>query len=213
MVVVGRMKRMQVPRTARWMAAMLVTCLSVLAAGCTSTGAAVPPTSATDAAVTAAPTARAAALKDRLALVLGRRLDRKEAAAAMGTFQIADYDIQDASTFWGHRSLASTGSINYSEYYLTYRNTFIIMLLRDVDPVNYTCVDMRVIGKTRGDYEMSTGRVRVDGGPIDEEIIVLFNKNWRGDSSTDILAAFKANPETVSIEEVKYKTIRIYREE
>jgi hypothetical protein len=206
------MKRMQ-PGTTRRMAVFLIASLTLLALGCSSIGGARAAKPGADAALTTVPPARVGELKDRLADVLGRRLDGKEAAAAMGTFQIDGYDIQDRNTFWGHRSLASAGSTNYSEYYLTYRNTYIIMLLRDLDPLNHTCVDMRVIKRTSGEYELSTGRVQVDGGPIDEEVIVLFNRNWYGDSSTDILAAFKANPETGRIENLDPRTIRIYREE
>lgn len=87
------------------------------------------------------------------------------------------------------------------------------MLLEDKDSVRHRCVDIRMIDKASSEYELSTGRVEVDGGPIDEGIIVLVNKRWQGDYSTDILAAFRPNVEMRSIEEVKYKTIRIYREQ
>ena len=87
------------------------------------------------------------------------------------------------------------------------------MLLKDNDSMRHSCIDIRIVDRISKDYELSTGRVEVDGNPIDEEIIVIFNKKWNGSFSTDIIAAFKPNIDTGRIEELKYKTITIYREE
>ena len=127
----------------------------------------------------------------------------------LGTFRMGGYDIQDRDTFWGHRSVGGGSAL--SEYYLTYRGHYVIMLLRDSGD-QHTCLDARIWDRARRDYELTTGRVEVDGS-LDEEVIVLFNRNWPGDSSTDIAAAFKANPETGRIDEVRAHSLRIYREE
>ena len=190
---------------------VLIGLISLLATGCVSvasTGAARTPSAG---APLASPEMAADAdLKSRLDRIIDGRLSGREAVRALGTFRIGGYDIQDRDTFWGQRSVGGGGS-PFSEYYLTYRRRYVIMLLRD-EGEQHTCLDVRMMEKTNDDYELTTGRVEVDG-VVDEEVIVLFNRNWRGDSSTDIIAAFKANVETGRIEEAKYRSIRIYRED
>lgn len=149
-------------------------------------------------------------LKSRLNTIIDQRLDKAAALKALTSFEIGAYDIQDKETFWGHRALGGGGS-PWSEYYLTYRNHYLIMLLKDEGNV-HTCVDLRIMDRTRRDYELTTGRVEVDGA-IDEDVIVLFNRNWQGDSTTDVIAAFKPDIMTGRIEDVPVKSIRIYREE
>jgi hypothetical protein len=151
-------------------------------------------------------------LKKRLDFVLDHRVKQADVPRSLGSFSIEEYDIQDPETFWGHRALGG-GNNSFSEYYLTYRKTYVILLMKDVGEVNHTCVDARLFPRTSAEYELSTGRVRVDEQPIDEDVIVLVNRKWPGSYSTDVRAAFKANLETGKIEDVKYSSIKIYREE
>lgn len=152
-------------------------------------------------------------LKNRLDFVLQHNVKPAEVPHALGSFSIQDYDIQDPGTFWGHRALVSAAGGSFSEYYLTYRKTYVILLLKDMDASTHVCVDARIFARTSPDYELSTGRVQVDEQPIDEDVIVLVNRKWSGGSSTDIRAAFRSNVETGRIEDVTYSSIRIFREE
>ena len=124
-----------------------------------------------------------------------------------------DYDIQDPGTFWGHRAVAGSGGGSFSEYYLTYRATYVILLLKDLDEKHHVCVDARTFPRTSPDYELTTGPVQVDEQPVDETIVVLLNRKWTGAYSTDIRGAFRADAETGRIEDVTYRSIRIFREE
>ena len=151
-------------------------------------------------------------LKSRLDYIIDRRLDESEAVKVLDLVAIENYDIQDANTFWGHRDVSGKGG-PYSEYYFTYRNRYFILFLLDKDTVDHICIDIRMIDKTKKEYELNAGRVEVDGRDPDEEVIVLVNKTWNGEYSTDILAAFKPNVATRRIEPLRYTTIRIYREE
>lgn len=202
---------------------VLIAALFLPAAGCTtapgptraadaSRGAPPPPVqrSSPEGVPSAVSKATEEDLRGRLDRIIDRRLDRQDAVNVLGSFRIGGYDLQDKDTFWGHRTVGGGGS-PYSEYYLTYRNRYVIMLLRDRGDL-HTCLDVKVMDRTSRDYEMTTGRVEVDGS-VDEEVIVVFNKNWTGDSSTDIAAAFKASTETGRIEVARYRTIRIDREE
>jgi hypothetical protein len=44
-------------------------------------------------------------------------------------------------------------------------------------------------------------------------VIVLFDKNWQGGASTDVIAAFKPDIVAGKTEDVSARSIRIYREE
>lgn len=179
--------------------------------GCTSLGK--PPASDSPVAGAANPSRPVTAkLKSRLDFVIERNVAPADVPRSLGSFSIQDYDIQDPETFWGHRALGGGGS-SFSEYYLTYRKTYVILLMKDLDEVNHVCIDARLFPRTSPDYELTTGRVQVDEGPVDEEVIVLVNRKWPANYSTDIRAAFKANLETGKIEDVKYSSIKIYREE
>ena len=149
-------------------------------------------------------------LKSRLDFVIENGIRQPKVAETVGSFALADYDIQDPNTFWGHRAV---GGGAFSEYYLTYRKTYVILLLKDIDEINHTCIDARIFPRTDPQYELTTGRVQVDDKPIDENVIVLVNKKWLGAYTTDIRAAFKANAETGRIEDLTYHSIRVYREE
>jgi hypothetical protein len=183
----------------------LVTC------GCVSSGRLAPPP--TGQAVAQSPeTSARADLKTRLDDIIQNKVRESDIVGRLGTFALENYDIQDPGTFWGHRAVASAGS-SCSEYYFTYRNTYVILLLKDTDKRHHTCIDARFFPRRSPDYELTTGRVQVDGRPIDEEIIVLVNRKWPGRYSTDILAAFKPNVESGKIEKLAYASIIIYREE
>ena len=186
-------------------AVALVTC------GCMSAGRLVP--SAGGPASAQGPERSAVAdLKSRLDDAIRSKVKESDLASRLGSFELESYDIQDPGTFWGHRSVTGTGSA-WSEYYFTYRNNYVILLLRDTDELHHTCIDARLFPRASPDYELTTGRVQVDGRPIDEEVIVLANRKWAGSYSTDILAAFKPNVETGRIEKLTYDSIIIYREE
>jgi len=151
-------------------------------------------------------------LKTRLDDIIRNKVRESDIVDRMGTFALENYDIQDPGTFWGHRAVASPGAA-YSEYYFTYKNNYVILLLKDTNELHHTCIDARFFPRRSRDYELTTGRVQVDGHPIDEEIIVLVNKKWHASYSTDILAAFKPNIESGRIEKLAYDSIIIYREE
>ncbi len=153
------------------------------------------------------------ALKNRLDFVLQHGVKPADVPRALGTFSIEDYDIQDPGTFWGHRAVSSPAGGSFSEYYLTYRKHAVILLRKDRDQSTHVGVDARLFPRTSPDYELTTGRVQVDEQPIDEDVVVLVNRTWSGASSSDIKAAFRANAESGRIEDVPYRTIRIFREE
>jgi len=151
-------------------------------------------------------------LRNRLDYVIRHNVADDDVPRALGTFSMSDYALADPGTFWGQRALPGSGG-SFSEYYLTYRRTYVILLLKDLDESTHRCIDARVFPRTTSDYELATGRVQVDDQPIDESVIVLVNRTWSGSSSTDVRAAFRPNAETGRIEDVRYRTIRIFREE
>lgn len=193
-------------------ASFLLVALALFGYGCASTEKPQPT------AVDAAPPGRTTGkpygrdLKSRLDHIIDHRLNESEAIKVLDVFAVDDYNIQDPNTFWGHRAVAGSGG-PYSEYYFTYRSRYFILFLQDKNTVDHFCIDIRMVGKTRSGYELNAGRVRVDEGEIDEEVVVLFNKTWNGEYSTDILAAFKPVVASRKIETLKYRTIRIYRED
>lgn len=183
--------------------------LAIVTWGCVSAGKLAP---AGRAGAQSPETSARADLKTRLDDIIRNKVRESELVNRLGTFTLESYDIQDPGTFWGHRAVAGAGG-SYSEYYLTYRNNYVILLLRDTDELHHTCIDARFFPRSSPDYELTTGRVQVDGKPIDEEVVVLVNKKWSGSYSTDILAAFKPNAESGKIEKLVYNSIIIYREE
>lgn len=185
--------------------------IAIVTVGCASAGRLAPPPAGQAGAQSPETSARAD-LKSKLDDIIRNKVKESDVVNRLGTFALQNYDIQDPGTFWGHRAIASAGSA-FSEYYFTYRNNYVILLLRDSDQVHHTCIDARFFPRSRPDYELTTGRVQVDGHPIDEEVIVLVNKKWSGSYSTDILAAFKPNVEDGRIEKLAYDSIIIYREE
>ena len=185
--------------------------IAIVTCGCVSAGKLARPP-AVQAGAQSPETSAKADLKTRLDDIIRNKVKESDVVKRLGTFALENYDIQDPGTFWGHRAVASAGSA-YSEYYFTYRNNYVILLLRDTDQLHHTCIDARFFPRSRPDYELTTGRVRVDGHSIDEEVIVLVNKKWSGSYSTDILAAFKPNVESGKMEKLAYDSIIIYREE
>ena len=158
------------------------------------------------------PQAAVDTLRNRLDYVIRNTVAASDVPRALGTFTMSDYAMADPGTFWGQRALAgSSGS--FSEYYLTYRHTYVILLLKDLDENTHQCIDARLFPRTSAGYELATGRVQVDDQPIDESVVVLVNRTWSGSSSTDVRAAFRPNAETGRIEDVRYRTIRIFREQ
>ncbi len=195
----------------------LLLAFALFAYGCTSTGmprqtAVDPPSAKKSLPGESSEKAYAADLKSRLDYIIDHRLSASAAVKVLDVFVLDDYDIQDQNTFWAHRDVAGRDG-PHSVYYFTYRNTYFILFLQDIDTLNHKCLDLRIIAKTNSDYELNAGRVEIDGAGIDEEVIVLFNKRWNAEYSTDILAAFKPVIATGKIETVKYAAIRIYREE
>ena len=160
----------------------------------------------------APPQAAINTLRSRLDYVIRHNVTAADVPRALGTFTMSGYALADPGTFWGQRALPGSGG-SFSEYYLTYRRSYVILLLKDLDENTHQCIDARLFPRTSADYELATGRVQVDDQPIDESVIVLVNRKWSGRSSTDVRAAFRPNAETGRIEDVRYRTIRIFREE
>jgi hypothetical protein len=183
--------------------------IAIMTCGCVSAGKLAP---APAAGLQSPEMSARADLKTRLDDIIQNKVKEPDIVKRLGTFALENYDIQDPGTFWGHRAVASAGG-SYSEYYFTYRNKYFILFLRDTDQMHHTCIDARLFPRSSPDYELTTGRVQVDGHQIDEEVIVLVNKRWTGSYSTDILAAFKPNVEKGRIENLAYESIVIYREE
>ena len=201
-------------RLARCLLLLLLLLLALACVGC-ATGGTPGPAAAGGASTAGSSSAQQPAictLKDRLDVVIRDGLKPTEVATAVGTFTLGDYVLQDPGTFWGHRAVPGAGG-SFSEYYLTYRGEYVILLLRDLGAGTYRCMDARLFPRTSRDYELATVRVQVDDQPIDEDIIVLVNRKWPGGSSSDIRAAFRANADTGRIEDVAYHVIRIFREE
>ena len=130
-------------------------------------------------------TSARADLKTKLDDIIRNKVEESELVNRLDTFALESYDIQDPGTFWGHRAVAGAGG----------------------------SYDARFFPRSGPDYELTTGRVQVDGNPIDEEVVVLVNKKWSGSHSTDILAAFRPNAESGKMEKLVYNSIIIYREE
>jgi hypothetical protein len=183
--------------------------VAILTCGCVSSGKSGPVSTA---APSSPETSAGADLRTRLDDIIQNKVKESDVARRLGTFVLESYDIQDPGTFWGHRAVSSAGGA-CSEYYFTYRNNYVILLLRDADKLHHTCIDARLFPRSSPDYELTTGRVQVDGRPIDEEVIVLVNKRWPGSYSTDIRAAFKSDAESGKIEKLAYESVVIYREE
>jgi hypothetical protein len=144
--------------------------------------------------------------------VIDARLSREDATSYLENIGIEDYSIQDPKTNWSHAAIGSMAS-NYSVYYLTYRQRHFIMLLAEGKDKRTHCIDVIRLSRQSSDYELGMGPVEINNDHYDREVVVIFNKNWKGDYSDEIIAAYKANLETKRIEEVSYKYIRIYREQ
>ena len=62
-------------------------------------------------------------------------------------------------------------------------------------------------------YELGMGPVEVNHDHRDARVVVIFNKNWKGEYSDDIASAFKLNLETKQIETFNASYIRIFRQD
>jgi len=141
--------------------------------------------------------------------VIDGKLSRSEAANYLKNIRIDDYDLQDPNTNWSDAKIAD----KYSVYYLTYRQRFFMLLLVDGRDRISSCVDIVVLPRPSSDYELGMGLVEVDRDHINNQIVVAYNKNWNGNYSDDIIAAYVPNIETQRLEEVSYKYIKIYRDQ
>jgi hypothetical protein len=144
--------------------------------------------------------------------VIDAKLSRQDATSYLRNISIEDYSVQDPKTNWSHAAIGSMTS-NYSIYYLTYRQRHVIMLLEESKDKRTHCVDVIILARQSSNYELGMGPVEINNDHYDREVVVVFNKNWKGNYSDEIIAAYKANLETERIEELCYKYIRIYREQ
>ena len=144
--------------------------------------------------------------------IIDAKLSRQDAASFLKNIRIENYDLQDPNTYWSHADFDGGGS-GYGIYYLTYRQRYLILLLADGKNRVSSCIDIIIILRPSSEYELGMGQVEINRDHIDSEVVVVYNKNWKGDYSDDIVAAYKPNLDTKRIEEVNYKYIRIYREE
>jgi hypothetical protein len=144
--------------------------------------------------------------------VIDAKLSRQDAASFLKNIRIDDYNLQDPTTNWSHADFGG-GNSNYSIYYLTYRQTYFILLLADGKDRFSSCVDIVILKRPSSNYELGMGQVEINRDHFDGQVIVVFNKNWKGNYSDDIVAAYKPNLETKRIEAVNFDYIRIYQEQ
>jgi hypothetical protein len=181
-------------------------------AGCVSLPPGGTKTDATpDAPTTAAGSFRVLSRND-MDHVIDAKLSRQDAASFLKNIRIDDYDLQDPKTNWSHADYGG-GESGYAIYYLTYRQTFFILFLEDAKDRITSCIDIIIMKRPSPDYELGMGRVEINRDHIDGQVVVVYNKSWKGNYSDDVIAAYKPNLQTKRIETVKYDSIRIYREE
>ena len=150
--------------------------------------------------------------KRDLNYVIDAKLSRQNMVSYMQKISIEDYSIPDPNTNWMQAIIGGTDSV-YSIYYFTYRQRYFILLLQDGKDKYFNCIDVILLPRSSSDYELGMGPVEIDKDHYDKEVVVIFNKRWKGNYSDDIVAAYKPNLKKKRIEEFKYKYIRIYREE
>jgi hypothetical protein len=150
--------------------------------------------------------------KSDLDHIINAKLSRQEATSYLRRIRIENYDLQDPNTNWSHADFGGYDS-GYGVYYLTYRQRYFILLLADEKNRVSSCIDIMIMPRPSPEYELGMGQVEINKDHFDSEVIVVYNKNWKGSYSDDIVAAFRPNLETKRIEEMSYKYIRIYREE
>jgi hypothetical protein len=143
--------------------------------------------------------------------VIGAKLSRAAMTAYFNKIAIENYSIQDPNTNWSHASIGGADSA-YSVYYLTYQHRYFILLLVDVGDRFANCVDV-VSGPMPAQYELGMGPVEINHDRRDPRVVVIFNRNWNGDYSDDITAAFKLNLESRHIDAFKASYIRIFRQD
>jgi hypothetical protein len=144
--------------------------------------------------------------------VIDAKLSRHDAASFLKNIRIDNYELQDPNTNWSHADYAG-GNTGYAIYYFTYRQTFFILFLEDAKNRISSCVDIIIMKRPSSDYELGMGQVEINRDHIDGQVVVVYNKNWKGNYSDDIVAAYKPNLETKQIEPVSYDYIRIYRDQ
>jgi hypothetical protein len=57
------------------------------------------------------------------------------------------------------------------------------------------------------------GPVEINHDHLDRQVVVIFNKKWKGNYSDDIVAAFKPDLQAKKIEVFSSSYIRIFRNE
>ena len=144
--------------------------------------------------------------------VIDSRLSRQETVTYLRNIAIEDYSIQDPNTNWSHSAIGNADSI-YSLYYLTYRQRYFIFLLVNAGARFSNCLDAVTGSIATSRYELGMGPVEINRDHFDRGVVVIFNKNWSGNHSDDIIAAFKPNIEAKKIEVFSYSSIRIFRNE
>jgi hypothetical protein len=144
--------------------------------------------------------------------VIDARLSRQETVRFLQHIELGDYGIADPYTNWMHSEIRGAAS-KYSIYYFSYRQRFFILLLVDGGDQCANCLDAVILPRSSPDYELGMGPVEVDNDHYDDAVVVVFNKNWNGDHSDDIIAAYKPNLKTLRLEVFPYRSIRIYRED
>jgi hypothetical protein len=144
--------------------------------------------------------------------IIDARLSRKDTADFLTNVKIQEFERPDPDTNWTDAKLSGPDD-RFSIYYLTYRKTHFILLLVDSKEEISNCVDILVLPQRSPNYDIGMGGVEIDGDQIDGNVVVIYNKNWKGNYSDDIIAAYWPNLVTEQFDEVKYKSIRIYRDQ
>lgn len=144
--------------------------------------------------------------------VLDAKLSRRDAATFLSNIRVNDYDLPDPNTNWSHADY-SGANLGFTVYFFTYRGTFFILLLEQAENGVSNCADIVIMKRPTPDYELGMGQVEINRDHVDRQVVVIFNRNWNGNYSDDVLAAFRPNIEERQIESVHYDYIRILREQ
>ena len=143
--------------------------------------------------------------------IIDAKLSRQIAASYLKNIRIDDYNLQEPNTNWSHTDIGGSDG-KYSIYYFTYRQRYFLLLLKDGEDRISDCIDLVIMLRPSPNYELGMGKVEVDNNHFDGKIVVVYNKNWTGNYSDDIVAAYRLDLETKRIEEISHNNIRIYRD-
>lgn len=144
--------------------------------------------------------------------VIDARLSRGDAAKFLSGISIVDYEIVDPATNWLHGAIPGAPE-GLAIYFFTYRQRYFVLFLKDRADGCADVLDALVLPRTSADYELGMGPVVVDNNHADPDVVVIYNKHWKGAFTEDVTSAFRPNWDTGKLETFAYQHIRINREQ